>query len=123
MKLNSFKEAVDDYERLTGEDFEFKIPYENLKILDSNEFMTWKIHDYNGLRFFEIRQTYGFVKNFVPWIKEIMAEENLSLIITMTQRDPKAHIRKWKMSHLKSRDYDYEGRHYHVLVGHVANLK
>ena len=123
MNLYSFEEAVNDYEKLTNEGFEFVLQKENLKLLDTNDFMTWKIIEFGGLRCFEIRQTYGFIKRFIPWIKQIMKEENLQLIITMTQRNPAAHIRKWKMSWLKDRDYDFEGRHYHVLIGNVYNLK
>ena len=123
MKLYTFEESAEDYERLTGESFEFNIQYENLKLLDSNEFMTWRIGERFGYRFFEIRQTYGFVKNFVPWIEKMMKENNINLILTMTQRSPKAHIRKWKMAWMKDWDYDFEGRHYHVLLGNIANLK
>ena len=59
----------------------------------------------------------------MPWIKKIMEENGIDLILTSTQRDPAAHIRKWKMTWIKTWDYDHEGRHYHVLIGNVANLK
>ena len=123
MKLSSFPEAVAHYEELTGEQFEWRIGYEDLKVLPSNEFMTWRIGEKYGIRYFQINQTYGFMKNFVPWIKEIMDQNDLEWIITTTQRDPKAHVRKWKMAHLKDRDYWHDGRFYHVLIGHIANLK
>ena len=63
MKLNSLDEAIKDYEAITGEDFEWNSDYENLIVLPDNSFMTWRIGEYDGYRYFEIRQTYGFVKN------------------------------------------------------------
>lgn len=123
MKLRTFQEAVEDYEQLTGEDFEYKVPYENLKILDSNEFMTWRIGEKNGQRYFEIRQTYGFMKNFVDFIREVMEANGLEWIVTSTQRDPRAHIKKWKMELLPEYCYEFEGRRYNVLKGHISNLR
>lgn len=123
MKLSSFPEAVADYERITGEKFEWIVGYDHLKVLPSNEFMTWRIGEKEGTRYFEIRQTYGFMKNFVDWIKEIMNKEGLEWIVTMTTRDPKAHLRKWSMRRLPEYDYVYEGRSYQVLIGHISNLK
>ena len=123
MKLNSLDEAIKDYEAITGEDFEWNSDYENLIVLPDNSFMTWRIGEYDGYRYFEIRQTYGFVKNFIDRIKKIMSENNVEYIVTSTQRSPKAHIRKWKMTHLMERDYSFEGRNYHVLLGHINNLK
>lgn len=123
MKLNTFAEAVTDYERLTGETFEWKVGYEDLKVLPSNDFMTWRIGEKEGIRYFEMRQTYGWLKNFIPWIKEVMKKNNLEWIVTMTTRNPKAHMRKWKMERLEKYDYEFEGRKYYVLLGHIDNLK
>lgn len=125
MKLNSFYEAVTDYERLTnGEKFEWNAGYENLKVLPTNEFMTWRIGEKDGIRYFEIRQTYArSFSNFVPFIKEIMEKEKLEWIVTTTQRDPKGHIRKWSMVRLPEYDYTHEGRRYFVLKGHISNLR
>lgn len=122
MKLSSFPEAVKHYEELTGEDFEWNRD-EGCWVLDSNEFMTYRIGDYKGIKYFEIRQTYGFTKNFVQKIKEYMQQHNLKWIVTTTQRNPKAHIKKWKMKHLSKFDYDFEDRHYYVLLGFIDNLK
>lgn len=123
MKLNSFAEAVADYEKITGESFEWKVGYEELKVLPSNEFMTWRIGQKDGNRYFEVRQTYGWIKNFVPWIKEVMHKNNLELIVTMTTHNPKGFIRKYKMERLPHYDYEYCGRKYHVLITHISNLK
>lgn len=123
MNLNSFPEAVADYERLTGETFEWN-PDEDMKVLDSNEFMTYRYGDYEGVPYFEIRQTYAkSFSSFVPFIREEMNKRNIKWIVTTTQRDPKAHIKKWKMKRLPEFDYEFEGRFYYVLLGHISNLK
>ena len=124
MKLNTFAEAVFDYERLTGETFEWKAGFENLNVLPSNEFMAWRIGEKDGIRYFEIRQTYArSFSHFVPFVKETMEKENLEWIVTMTQRNPKAHEKKWRMIRLPEYDYEHEGRKYFVLKGHISNLK
>lgn len=123
MKLGSLDEAISDYESITGERFEYNPDTENMIVLPSNEFMVWSIGNSHGLRYFEIRQTYGRVKNFVNDVMAIMYHNDLVLIVTSTQRNPKAYIRKWKMSHLPTFDFDVDGRHYYFLVGNIVNMK
>lgn len=122
MKLSSFHEAVADYERITGETFLWSSGLD-LKVFGSNEFMLWAIREHEGEKYFYVDQTYGQSKNIVPFIKKVMQENNLIYWATSTCRNPKPFIRKWKMEHLPTFDYDYEGRHYYLLKGHISNLK
>ena len=135
MRFDNLAEAVKDYERITGETVElwkyneyingcFYSEEENkyLKVLPSNEWLIWAIGKREGLSYLWLDQSYGFIKNFVPFLLEVMDINNLEWIVTATTRNPKAHIRKWKMEHLTDFDYEYEGRHYYVLKGHKTNL-
>ena len=76
-----------------------------------------------GLSYLWLDQSYGFMKNFVPFLLRIMDIAKLEWIVTATTRNPKAHQRKWKMERLPAFDYDFEGRRYFVLKGHKTNLK
>lgn len=122
MKLASFPEAVRDYERITGETLLWSLDLD-LKVLDSNEFMLWAVREREGQRYFWLDQTYGFIKNFVPFIKDICSKNNIEWLVTGTTRDPKMHIKKWSMERLPQFDYEYEGRRYFILKGHISNLR
>jgi hypothetical protein len=122
MKLSSIDEAIADYERITGETFEQ--PQDcAIKILPSNEFMIWKLGLHNGVPFFFINQTYGEMIHFGDFIREVCKEAGITQIVTSTTRNPKMHIRKWKMERLPEFDYEHEGRRYFMLNGLVSSLK
>ena len=136
MQLQTLQSAITHYCHITNETVDlsdYTIPQADclfnpktnkyLKVLPSNEFIIWAIGEREGLSFFQLDQCYGFMKNFVPFIKDIMRITNTEWIVTATQRNPKSHVKKWKMEHLSHLDYEYEGRFYHVLKGHVSNLK
>ena len=136
MRLDSLASAIADYERITGEtvdiaafsetvnDMRFD-PIENkyLKVLPSNEWLIWAIGEREGLSYLWLDQSYGFMKNFVPFLLNIMDIAGLEWIVTATTRNPKMHIRKWSMQLLPEYDYEFEGRKYYVLKGHRDNLK
>ena len=115
MKLNSYEEAIADYERITGENFKWKSDLVVYK-LDSHEFMLWKIDSKYGKEYFWIDQTYGHMKNFIPFIIEMCRLNNIEWVVTATCRNPKAFIRKYGFVHLKGYDYEYQNRKYSVLI-------
>ena len=122
MNLNSLSETITKYEQITGETF-LQPADCAIKIID-NEFMIWRLGTRDGVSFFYIDQT--FAKSFsifVPFIKEVCQVAEITTIVTATTRRPNAHIKKWKMFHLPELDYEYEGRHYHVLKGDIQNIK
>lgn len=133
--MKTLEDWIKLYERKTGETFDLSqfhwddqqgwISQKNmhLKIVPGWGFFCWAISKKNGLRYLYLDQCCGFVKYFVPYIREVMRLNKLEWIVTATQRDPKAHMRKWKMKRLSEYDYDFEGRHYFVLIGHISNLK
>ena len=122
MKLSNLQEAIADYEKITGETF-LQSPDLALKVL-GDCFMLWKLAIRDGVPFFWIDQTYAkSFSVFVPFIKEVCQMAEIETIVTATTRKPNAHIKKWKMFHLPELDYEYEGRHYHVLKGDIQNLK
>lgn len=134
MKLDNINDMVADYERMTGETVDLqrfkwqdKIGYVDeqnmhLKIVPHEGFFIWGIGERDGSKYLYLDQFYGFVKSVVPYLKEVMQMNGLSHIVTATQRNPKAHIRKWKMERMPEYDYDYEGRHYYVLQGDIDNF-
>jgi hypothetical protein len=134
MKLNNIHEMVSEYERLTNEKVNLskfkwvdKVGFVSedkfhLKIIPNGGFFIWALAKRDGVKFLQLDQFYGFVKSVVPYLKEVMHMNGLTTIITTTQRNPAAHIRKWKMKHLEKYDYDYEGRHYYVLQGTIDNF-
>lgn len=136
MRLDSLASAVADYERITGEtvdlaafsetvnDMRFD-PTTNkyLKVLPSNEWLIWAIGEREGLSYLWLDQSYGFMKNFVPFLLGIMDIAKLEWIVTATTRNPRAHLRKWAMVRLPEYDYEFEGRKYFVLKGHRVNLR
>ncbi len=97
--------------------------YEYFKYFKDNGFLFWSITKRHGVKALVLRQTYGNVKGMVDYIRSVCELNGINKIVTMTTRNPKAHIRKWKMEHLEQYDYDYEGRHYYVLVGDLENLR
>lgn len=136
MKLSSLKEAISDYERITSETVSnydytdytngvFFNPKNNkyLLVLPSNEWCIYAIGEREGLSYLHLDQCYGFMKHLAPHLIRIMEICKLETIVTSTQRNPKYHIRKWKLKHLPELDYDDEGRHYHVLQGDISGLK
>ena len=122
MNLNSLSETITKYEQITGETF-YQSPDLSLKVL-GDSFMLWKLSIKDGIPYFYIDQT--FAKSFsvfVPFIREVCQVAEITTIVTATTRKPNAHIKKWKMIHLPELDYEYEGRHYHILKGDIENLK
>lgn len=123
MKLNSLDEAIADYEDKTKEDFDILNPLYTPIVLPSNEFMLVRVGENSGRRWLEIGQMYGYSKSFAPIVRQLCENIGTTTIITTTQRNPKAHMRKWGMKRLPEHDYDYQGRHYYVLEGHVNNYR
>ena len=123
---------IKDYERITGESLSFEGFFfdedchdkrnRHLKYFPDTGFLIWGILEYEGKRYFAMLETYGKVAGMVDYIKKVMKMNGLSKIVTFTTRNPRAHIRKWKMIHHSEQDYDYEGRHYYVLTGTIENL-
>lgn len=123
MKLASLDEAISDYERLTGEDFDIMDPTYTPIVLPSNEFMLVRVGERQGRKWLEIGQMYGYSKSFAPIVRQLCENIGTTTVVTMTQRDPKAHIRKWGMVHREELDYTHKGRRYHVLEGHINNYR
>lgn len=135
MKLSNINEMVEDYERLTGEKVDLqrfkwidKIGYVDkdnmhLKIVPDGGFFIWAIDERDGERYLYLDQQYGLFKSVVPYLKEVMLMNGLKSIVTVTHRNPKPFIRKWKMQRLEQYDYDYENRHYYVLQTGIENLR
>lgn len=136
MKLKTFKEAITDYECITGEMVDnynyteyingcFFNPTTNkyMKVLPSNEWCVYAIGEREGLSYLHLDQCYGFMKNLAPHLLEVMRIADLEIVTTTTQRKPEVHCRKWKMKRLPEYDYDYEGRHYYFLIGDINGLE
>jgi hypothetical protein len=136
MKLSSLKSAIQDYQRITGETVSnynyteyvngmFFNPTTNkyMIVLPSNEFAIFAIGEREGLSYLHLDQIYGFMKNLAPLLLDIMNVTNLTKIVTLTQRNPKYHCRKWKMEHAKERDFKANDKDYHVLIGDIDGLK
>lgn len=122
MKQSSIQESIKKYEQLTGETF-LQSPDLALKVL-GDCFMLWKLAIRDSVPYFWIDQCYAkSFRVFVPFIREVCQVAKIETIVTATTRKPTAHIKKWKMIHLPELDYEYEGRHYHVLKGDIENIK
>ena len=120
--MSNIQDSIKKYEQLTGETF-LQPADCAIKIID-NDFMIWKLGIREGVPFFYIDQTYAkSFSVFVPFIREVCQVAEITTIVTATTRKPNAHIKKWKMIYLPDLDYEYEGRHYHVLKGDIQNLK
>jgi len=128
----NLQEMVQKYEKITGEtvsfdNFFFDGDYHNKDNLHfklfPEGFLFWAIIERNGKRYFFMGQTYGKMAGMVDYIKKVMAMNGLVDIVTATTRNPKAHVRKWKMEYLPQYNYVFKGRIYHVLIGTVDNLK
>ena len=134
MKLDNIHSMVEDYERLTGETVDLerfkwvdKVGYVDeknmhLKIVANGGFFIWGMGERGKDKYLYLDQFYGFVQSVVPYLKEVMSMNGLTHIVTATQRNPKAHIRKWKMERMPELDYDFEGRHYFMLRGDIDNF-
>lgn len=133
MKLDSLKDMVRDYERITGEsvnldglffDGDFHDKYgTHLMFFPNTGFLFWQLIKHEGVIYFQILETYGKFHKMTDYIREVMMLNGVKDIVTMTTRNPKGHIRRWKMIHHPEHDYDYEGRHYYVLTGTIENLR
>ena len=132
--MNNLQRYIDLYEKKTGESVDFSgfslvndllvnEDNEYLKVYPSGEWFTWAVREENGTRYLWLGQTCGNVATFVPYINQVMDLNNLQKIVTATARNPAAHMRKWKMSRLEDKDYEFEGRHYYVLIGDRQNLR
>lgn len=113
-------DTIRKYEQKTGETV--TRPADCAKKEIGDEFMFWKLTCRDDVSFFYIDQMCGQMKNFRDFIREVMNTASIEWIVTATTRNPKTHIRKWKMERLPDYDYDYENRHYYVLKGHLSNL-
>lgn len=132
MKLSSLQEMIKDYERITGESISFEGFFfdddlhdrhgTHFKFFPNVGFLFWQLIKHEGIVYFQILETYGKFHKMVDYIREVMVLNGVKDIVTMTTRNPKAHIRRWKMIHHPEQDYDYEGRHYYVLTGTIENL-
>ena len=112
--------SITKYERITGETF-YQSPDLSLKVL-GDSFMLWKLAIKDGVPYFWIDQTLArSFSVFVPFIKEVCQVAEIEWIVTATTRNPRAHVKKWKMELVS--EYDFENRHYFVLKGHIKNLK
>ena len=115
-------DSIKKYEKITGETF-LHSPDLALKVIGEC-FMLWKLGIREGVPFFWIDQCYArSFSIFVTFIKEVCQTAEIEIIATATTRNPKSHIRKWKMQNMPTLDYEYEGRHYYLLVGNIENLK
>lgn len=133
MKLSNLQEMIQDYERITGETIDltgytWEKDFTNdegrhFKFFPNVGFLFWDLFDHEGVTYFRMLETYGFVSGMVDYVKEVMALNNCTDILTFTTRNPKMHIRKWKMIHHPEFDYEHEGKTYHVLTGTVDNLR
>ncbi len=133
MKLSSLQEMVKDYEKITGESVDLTVFFfdddfhdkrnRHLKYFPAIGFLIWGILPYEGERYFAILETYGKVTGMVDYIKDVMRMNGLSKIVTFTTRNPRAHIRKWKMQRHPDLDYDAGNHHYFVLTGTIENLR
>lgn len=135
MKLDCLESMVKDYELRTGERISFDGFYfdengaykdrynEYFKFFPNKGFLFWKLIEFDGKRYFEILQTYGDMNVIGDYIVEVMELNGLTDIVTATTRNPKMHIRKWKMKRMPMHDYDYLGHHYYVLVGKIDALR
>lgn len=118
-QVHSLAEAIADYEEIVGD----RIQYDgtdvvNVKVLPNFHFLIWAVLETDGERYFWIGETYGNMREFAPFIDEVMEQNGLETIITATPRDGRAHVRKWKMERLPERDfYSVSGKQYRVLKG------
>ena len=120
MNLNSLSETITKYEQITGETF-YQSPDLALKVL-GDSFMLWRLSIRDGVPYFWIDQTFArSFSVFVPFVKEVCQTAEIEWIATATTRNPRAHVKKWKMELVS--EYDFENRHYFVLKGHIKNLK
>lgn len=117
----SLEDSIAKYQQITGETVEVKPGYA-VKIIDDN-FMVWRLGVRDGTPYFWVDQMYGQMKHFEEFIREVCKAAGIDTIATATTRDPKAHIRKWKMTRVPECDYTHEGRFYFVLKGNISNLK
>ena len=132
MKFSSLQEMIEDYERITGERTDISSYYwkddcrndegRHLKYFPNIGFLFWDLIEHEGVLYFRMLETYGKVSGMVEYIKSVMDLNGCKDILTYTTRNPKAHIRKWKMIHHQELDYEHEGRIYHVLTGTIDNL-
>lgn len=122
MELQTIQQSIANYEHITHETFH-QSPDLALKVL-GDSFMLWRLAIRDGVPYFWVDQTYAKTFSvFVPFIQEVCKSADIKWIVTATTRKPTAHVKKWKMIHLPEFDYEYEGRHYHVLKGDIENLK
>jgi hypothetical protein len=117
----TLEKSIKKYEEITKETFQ-QSPDLSLKVVGS-DFMLWKLFIRDGIPYFWIDQTFGQMNNFVDFIREVCNSANIEWIVTATTRNPKSHMRKWKMERLTEYDYTFEGRFYYALKGHLSNLK
>jgi hypothetical protein len=115
-------ESIEKYERITGEEFNHS-PDLDLKTTPDGEFMLWKLFVHDDVPYFWIDQTFGQMIHFGDFIRGVCKSADITQIVTATTRNPKFHIRKWKMERLPEHDYCFEGRFYYVLKGSVNSLK
>lgn len=122
MNQSNIQDSIKKYEEITGETF-LQSPDLALKVIGDN-FMLWKLAIRDGVPYFWIDQTYAKTFSvFVPFIKEVCQVAEIEWIVTSTQRPTKIYERKWGMDRLIEQDYEFEGRSYSVLKGHISNLK
>lgn len=132
MKLSSLQEMIKNYERITGESISFEGFFfdddlhdkqgTHFKFFPNAGFLFWQLIKHERIVYFQILETYGRFHKMTDYIREVMMLNDVKDIVTMTTRNPKGHIRRWKMVHHPEQDYDYEGRHYYVLTGTIENL-
>ena len=119
MRLGSLEEAMRDFEIRTGERINLRpdlVPY----CTDTNDFMFWKIEEFNGEQCFIINQTYGNAKNLIPFIAEMCRINNIEWVATTTKRNPETFVRKYGFMRLPAFDYVVNGEKYYVLALHTS---
>jgi len=109
------------YEAKTGETVTATDDFA-VKVLDSGEFMKWKLAVRDGTPFFWVDQTYGQMQHFALFIQEVCNAAGIEWIAAATTRNPAPFIRKWKCVRLPEYDYEFEGRRYSVVKGHLSDF-
>lgn len=116
----NISQSIANYELITKETF-YQSPDLSLKVL-GDDFMLWRLGIHDGVPYFWIDQCYAkSFSVFVPFIQEVCKVAGIEWIVTATTRNPRAHVKKWKMDLVS--EYDFENRHYFVLKGNISNLK
>lgn len=128
----TLQEMISAYEKRTGEavdlagfvDTGTDLVKDNIHFkVFPHSFLFWGITEREGVKYIDLLQTWGVMTEMAPYIRAVMEMNGLRHIATVTTRQPRAHMRKWKMKRRPDWDYTYEGRYYYALTGTIENLR